>query len=435
MAIPEPAMEREQGPQEGFRFVLAQPAFRLIWFAQVAAQLADKFLMFSLIILAYNLSGASTQVAITLLAYTVPTIALGPAAGVFADRHNRKLIMASTNLIRAVIVAMIPISSTVPALHHDFWHLLALIFLFSAVGQFFSPAEAAAIPTVLPKKAFLTANSMVLMTMVLTLVIGGALAPVVSRIELYSPYWLASVLFLAAGALIALAAIPRSAPLPKEPDRHPFKQFGMELLHGGDVLRTSPVLMVAFAQVSLAVLVLFMMFTLAPAYVKTVIGIPPEDSYLILVPATGGAILSAIVLGQFGRRLPRVWLLAGCLFLTGVTLLGLASIPILMRQVLSENTRTFAATFSFLLGLEFGGLMIPSITYLMEETRDEVRGRVFALLFTVVNGATAVPVLLAAALADTLGTNRVIGALGAVLALSGLSVATFARRVFEPGSR
>ena len=56
--------------------VLAQRDFRLIWVAQVAAQLADKFLMFSLIILAYRLSGGSTEVAITLLAYTLPAVAI-----------------------------------------------------------------------------------------------------------------------------------------------------------------------------------------------------------------------------------------------------------------------------------------------------------------------------------------------------------------------
>jgi MFS family permease len=433
MAIPERALPRKRAEQ-GFRFVLSQPAFRLIWLAQVAAQLADKFLMFSLIILAYNLSGASTQVAITLLAYTVPTIAIGPPAGVFADRHNRKLIMVVTNFARAFIVLLIPLAAMVPGLRHDFWHLLLLIVLFSSIGQFFSPAEAAAIPTVLPKQAFLTANSMVLMTMVLTLVVGGTLAPLVSRLDLYAPYWWATLLFVVAGTLILFAHIPRTAALPRDPNRHPFHQFAMELRHGAEVLATSPVLLVAFSQVSLAVLVMFMMFTLAPAFAKTVIGIPPEDSYLILVPATLGAILSAVLLGQFGRRLKKHWLLVGSLLATGMTLLALASVPILARQVLSENTRIFAATFSFLLGLEFGGLMIPSITYLMEETADTVRGRIFSLLFTVVNGATAVPVLVAAALADTLGTNRVIGGLGLLLALSGVGVATFARRVFAPAA-
>jgi len=130
----------------GFRHLLALRNFQLIWYAQVAAQLADKFLMFSLIILAYRLSHGSTPVAITLLAYTVPAGAIAPLAGVFADRHNRKTIMVVTNLVRALLVLLIPLASLVPALHNDYVHLLVITFAFAAVGQLFSPAEAAAIP-------------------------------------------------------------------------------------------------------------------------------------------------------------------------------------------------------------------------------------------------------------------------------------------------
>src|SRR5215831_11113556 len=107
---PGPA-DQEMDAQGGFRSLLANPNFRLIWFAQVAAQLADKFLMFSLIILAYRLSHGSTPVAVTLLAYTLPAVAISPLAGVFADRHDRKVIMVGTNFGRAVLIALIPIAS------------------------------------------------------------------------------------------------------------------------------------------------------------------------------------------------------------------------------------------------------------------------------------------------------------------------------------
>src|SRR5258708_32451671 len=77
----------------GFRGVLRHTAFRNIWFAQLAAQLADKFLLFSLIILAYHISGGSTPVAITLLTYTVPAVLFAPPPAVIADRMDRTQIM------------------------------------------------------------------------------------------------------------------------------------------------------------------------------------------------------------------------------------------------------------------------------------------------------------------------------------------------------
>jgi dipeptide/tripeptide permease len=68
----------------------------------------------------------------------------------------------------------------------------------------------------------------------------------------------------------------------------------------------------------------------------------------------------------------------------------------------------------------------------MESTSDEIRGRIFALLYMVINGVTAIPVLVAAALSDLIGTAHVIGGLGAVLLAGGLVIIIAGRRVAEP---
>jgi MFS family permease len=411
----------------GFRAVLRHTAFRNIWFAQLAAQLADKFLLFSLIILAYHISGGSTPVAVTLLAYTVPAVLFAPPAGVIADRVDRKQIMMWCNFGRAVAVALIPIVAFIPGMANDFAHLLVITLIFSAVGQLFGPAEAAVIPTILPRSALITANSMALLTMVLTLVVGGALAPILSRIDLYAPYWFAVVLLVIAGTLIFASDIPRLEPRtesPVEEGRSRFRSMVVDLKEGIDALRASRGLMLAFGQVSIAVLVLFMLFTLAPAYVSKVIGIAAQDTYVILGPATAGAILSAVLLGQFLRHIERTKLLAGSLIANGVTMLALAAVPQAMNQFpdLQVHNRITAAAFSFLLGVEFGAIMIPAVTYLMESTSDEIRGRIFALLYMVINGVTALPVLVAAALSDTIGIAHVIGGLGVLLLAGGVAI-------------
>ncbi|HYM97083.1 MAG TPA: MFS transporter [Candidatus Sulfotelmatobacter sp.] len=411
----------------GFRAVLRHTAFRNIWFAQLAAQLADKFLLFSLIILAYNISGGSTPVAVTLLAYTVPAVLFAPPAGVIADRLDRKLIMMWCNFGRAVAVALIPLLALIPGMSTDYAHLLLITLVFSAVGQLFGPAEAAVIPTILPRSALITANSMALLTMVLTLVVGGALAPVLSRIDLYAPYWFAVVLLVVAGTLIFASDIPHlelRTDSPVEEGRSRFHMMMVDLREGIDALRASRGLLLAFGQVSIAVLVLFMLFTLAPAYVSKVIGIAAQDTYVILGPATAGAILSAVLLGQFLRNLERTRVLAGSLVANGITMLALAAVPEAMARFpdLQVHNRITAATFSFLLGVEFGAIMIPAITYLMESTSDAIRGRIFALLYMVINGVTAVPVLIAAALSDAIGTAHVIGGLGGLLLAGGIAI-------------
>jgi MFS family permease len=273
---------------------------------------------------------------------------------------------------------------------------------------------------------------MALLTMVLTLVVGGALAPIVSRIDLYAPYWCAVVLLIIGGTLIFASEIPhqqRATEPPVAESRSRFRLMLVDLKEGVDALRASRGVLLAFGQVSIAVLVLFMLFALAPAYVSKVIGIAAQDSYVILGPATAGSILSAVLLGQFVRNVDRSRLLAGSLVANGVTLLALAAVPQAMAQFpdLQVHNRITAASFSFLLGVEFGAIMIPAITYLMEATSDEIRGRIFALLYMVINGVTAVPVLVAAALSDTIGTAHVIGGLGALLAAGGVAIIVVSR--------
>jgi len=256
----------------------------------------------------------------------------------------------------------------------------------------------------------------------------------VSRADIYAPYWIAVVLFGVAGALIWLARIPRARrdPGATVAKRHPFHQLALDLKGGAEALGRSPVLLLAFGELSLAVLVMFMMFTLAPAYVSRVLGVEDQDSYLILVPATVGALLAAVALGQLGRRVRPARLLVGGLAATGLTLVLLAVVPSVLRHLvaLDAYTRVVGAGFSLLLGLEFGVLMIPALSYLMEHTADDLRGRIFSLLFMVINGVTALPVLLAAALSDVLGIDRVIAGLGCLLAASSVVVARYARRVF-----
>src|SRR5947207_12330626 len=146
------------------------------------------------------------------------------------------------NIGRAAVVALIPIASVIPGVKDDFLHLLVITLIFSAVGQLFGPAEAAVIPTVLPREALITANSMSLLTMVLTLVVGGVLAPVVSRIDLYAPYWCAVGLLVVAGTLIFASEIPRLArhtESPVEESRSRFRQMLFDFHEGFKALSTA----------------------------------------------------------------------------------------------------------------------------------------------------------------------------------------------------
>jgi MFS family permease len=75
-------------------------------------------------------------------------------------------------------------------------------------------------------------------------------------------------------------------------------------------------------------------------------------------------------------------------------------------------------------GSALGALLIPAFTILQERTDADSRGRIFGGIFTVINAAVAIPLLVAGGLSDLFGVDRVVAALGVLLVLLGIGVRT-----------
>jgi MFS family permease len=131
-------------------------------------------------------------------------------------------------------------------------------------------------------------------------------------------------------------------------------------------------------------------------------------------------LATATVLGQFGGRVRRGRLLTGGLLGGGITLILIAIVPAILERLLPNLLIAFPPVFGFVGGVAFGMLFIPAFTILQEKTEPELRGRIFGALFTVVNAAVAIPILLAGELADLVGVTRVIFTMGAILILTAL---------------
>jgi MFS family permease len=406
-------------PQEavGFLPVLRRRDFRMLWGAQAASQLADKFLMFSLIVVVYNLSRTSSTESLLMIAYTLPSVALSAPAGVWADRHDKRFLMLGTNIVRALLVLLIPLSQIVPGIHGNVWPLIVVTLLFSAVGQLFAPAEAASIPFLVSREQIMTATSLFMTTVIVTLVVGVPLATL--SIKLFgdmAPFWIGSALFaVAALGIWRIGTVLRAAANAAVPQ----SDVRRELREGMVILGRSPALRIALAQLTLSLVVVFTVFVLGPAYMRHVLGRAPDDTYLVLIPATFGMVVTAVVLGRATRlRLTRAQLLFGALLVGGVTLAAFGVVPGIFRRVglgilLTPSAVVFAAVF----GCALGALLIPAFTVLQERTTEETRGRIFGGIFAVINAAVALPLLLAGGVADAFGVDRAVAALGVLLVL------------------
>ena len=425
MTEPEPQHKRPDPPlplassedvttsRRGFRELMRNREFRLIWGSQVASQLADKFLVYSLLTVTYERSGANTQEAVVLLAYTFPSVFLSPIAGVYADRFDKRKMMFITNLARGLLILLIPASLLVPYFQHVTWHLLVVTLLFSGIGQFFAPAEASAMPFVVPKEGLITATSVFTLTIVATLVVGLPISSILVRLlGAESPYFVAAALF-GAGAVANLAMRTQMAVVETDVDRSGSRlsRIWDELTETVAFVRARPVLLGAFGQLGLAVMLIFTLFSLSQGYMATVLHLNPRDSYLILVPAALGMGATAAYLGQ-GKHTGRAGLLTAGLFTLGCLLLLMGVVPYLLPRGL---VIPFAMGVGALFGAAFGAVFIPAVTLLQESTDPDQRGRIFGAMFTVLNLAIAVPLFLAGLAADTFGLNLVVVMMGLLL--------------------
>lgn len=167
-------VEEPSAPNSGFRALLKNRSFLVLWIGQLLSQVADKVLLILLIARLdfYKPAFLGTENSMRstlLLTFTLPAILFGSAAGIFVDRWGKKSILVASNLIRALLILALPF------LPREFLLFLLLTFIISTVTQVFAPAEQAAIPLVVRPENLLAANALFTTTMMGALIVGFAI--------------------------------------------------------------------------------------------------------------------------------------------------------------------------------------------------------------------------------------------------------------------
>ncbi|HVB13811.1 MAG TPA: MFS transporter [Candidatus Dormibacteraeota bacterium] len=414
----------DAGPA-GFREVLGVRDFRLLWGAQVAAQLGDKFFAFSLLLSIYSLTHLYLSDAALLLAYTIPAVFLSIPAGILADRYDKKTLMIWTNLSRGVMVLGVPALEITGVAEHQVLPLYVITFIFAGVGQLFAPAEAASIPSLVKRRDLAAATSLFTITIIVTIVLSVPLASVAQGLlGLEGPYYFGAGLFAVAAGAIWLIKPKLAAPTLDggPPIRAPWRSTWTEIQETWTVVRASRILPFAFAMLTLALAIVFTIFALSAGYMQHVLLRSPHDSYILLIPATVGMVVA----GTFVSRRASGAGSGPTNVVRGLGLAGLAMVvlgvlpPILDRLRIDGALVPLAITLAVLFGLGLGAVLIPCLVLIQEETEEATRGKIFGGAFLAINLAIAVPLLAAGAIADLVGASDVVGALGLALIITGI---------------
>jgi MFS family permease len=132
--------------------------FRLLWAGMTVSLIGDGIFLVAMAWQAYDLWNAPAALSILGIGMTIPTIAFLLPAGVLSDRLDRRMIMLSADVGRALVVAVLAALALAGLL--TFWQLVVLVALYGIGTAFFSPAFDAIVPDVVPSADLAAANAL-----------------------------------------------------------------------------------------------------------------------------------------------------------------------------------------------------------------------------------------------------------------------------------
>lgn len=378
-----PVLSGDDGPSV-IRLFGSRAFFRL-WVAQVVSSLGDWLGFVAVTAIAARIGGSSpeTAVAIVLSARLIPGFFLAPAAGVFVDRWDRKKVMVSCDIGRGLVLATLPFVDTIPGL------FLASLLL-EGFTLMWSPAKEASVPNMVRPEFLANANSLSLVAAYGTFPIGSALFAFLATVA----SWLAHIdalgalevdrefvaiyvdvlTFFASAIMISTLTIPRSERTTGGKGGIDFRRTFRELAEGGRFIRDSAVVRAVILGIGTGLIGGGMVVPLGPVASDRIYGAGTAGFGLLLAALGFGVAAGIVGLSVVQKRVRHERMFVLSVLGSGASLVAAACM----------STLTPALVFAGALGLCAGSVYILGFTILQTNVEDELRGRIFALLYTLV---------------------------------------------------
>ncbi len=383
--------------------------FTLLWSGQAVSAIGDFVFQTMLVlwittVLARGQSWAPLAISGLLLASSIPTFLIGPLAGVFADRWDKRLLMMCMDALRAILILfLICVTGTIPLpfvvagqlpIGWQLGALYGIVFLISICDQFFDPANMALIGNLVEEPYRARASGLNQVTRNLAMVVGPALGALLFlRVGISWALLVDSLSFAFSFLAIGLINIPRATVLDKGQTARPgfHREFieGLRFYAGNRVLVTILVTGVIVMLGAGAFNALNIFFVTQNLHASASV-------YGLLVSATGlGAILGAVFATAFAQRL-------GVVRVFWVSVVAVGGVVLLFART---TTIAPALVLAFLIGFTNTPIEVTLMPLLLHVTPRALVGRVVAVLAPTMSVASTLSIALAGYLASTVMRN------------------------------
>lgn len=378
--------------------------FALLWSGQAISQLGDfafntTLMLWIGVIIARGQSWAPLAVSGVLVATSIPIVIVGPLAGVFVDRWDKRRTMVTMDMLRATLITLLLLVSVVPLplapggrlpITWQLGAIYAVVFLTSACAQFFNPAQMALIGDIVEERVRARASGLSQVTFSFAILIAPPLAAPV--LFAFGVQWalLADALSFVVSFLSILAI---RAPEYAQGKAGPQQQhFLREFAEGIRFFGRSRVLMTLLLAGIVALLGAGALNALDLFFVTQ--NLHTSASLYGFLGAAGGAgaLLGAIVASVFAPRI-------GVARMFWVALIGIGAFIVVYARLTSFVP---ALAVNLLIGFSNGPINVAVDPLVLHVTRREFVGRVMAVILPMINLASIVSIALSGLLASTL---------------------------------
>jgi predicted MFS family arabinose efflux permease len=380
----------------------------VMWFGQLLSQVSDKVCFVLLISLLDRyespLALENSMRSALMVAFTLPAMFFGSAAGIYVDRIPKKQLLIGADLIRAALILLILL------LPKQFLLLLVITFLISSMAQFSAPAEQAAIPLLVRRENLMSANALFTTTMMGSLILGFAIGePLLYLVKTWageeSQTIFVSISYLIAGLSSLFIEIKEKNISKGTLAIHPWHDFreGLRYLWKNRRVRNAMVQLTVLYSVFAALTVLA--FNLAER-----IGLKSTQFGFLLAAAGIGVVFGAGVLGHWGERFHH----------KPLPLVGFLSMALVLTVFTFTKDKWLGLGLSGMLGLAASLIGVPMQTVIHTSTEETMRGKIFGFQNNVVNIALSVPLAIAGPLTDSFGLGTVLVGMSFVITVAGI---------------
>lgn len=165
---------RQQQATGWIRFQLLTGDFTWVWWGQVVSQIGDGISKLALLWFVYSVTGSPLKTSVIGLLQTVPAIFLAPLIGVAVDRLPKKVLLIVSDLVRAIVLGLIPCWMSADTF--TVTSLYLLVTLHAIATAVFGPALTAAIPSLVRPSQYTSANALLQSTTSLGIIMGPAVS-------------------------------------------------------------------------------------------------------------------------------------------------------------------------------------------------------------------------------------------------------------------